>query len=1197
MQSSLTPPWLAHDAQLQLTFKKGKQPLSHRRWPGEPVPPISEGRIQQLGNEIASRFQHMPLTWSYETCHAEWQSSIAQAISYVGKAKPTMPARALAALTRLAQNDAPELLDEIVQIHGIEYATEVVIARQNVAVRYSKYHAPNIVFFHPHNVYGGIFRSGTYNPLDLRLRKHLSLAEETIWQKCADKLVAALPEIPLCRQPFIALLLPERPEIANEIALLPGLKNHQESKEWLKVVATDALALADLEKYWEQDIFTDREGSDMYYENHYGYAACAALLREQGLAALPRLEIYAHKENCGSLLAQINHPQAIRLLLLATGKNKASLERVKKFARKYPHATLVALAELLALPEPPFPADYRYIKEKKRQQQQKESTEHWKMLLQGLVNTHPQLVEEIGPWLSAPALALLATYQPAPSSSVTVPTDNASLPEILRSPPWRSKMKKAASPRFKLPALTVAPQEYWRPGEREALAAHPPARFFNNLTLNERLASRGSAIVLQELGFQMIEYRFHHHTLRGAQGHFSAEKSLQQHEWWSNAVHALQNNDIAMLLESWREYLVKGHKPNDCWNLYLLMQMSHELALEAWQRINAEGFKFVGVEYALSILGAEALPGLLQALKRRPNEILPLLVHLGATELALPVARIWRRFQARSDLARQWLLQWPEHAAAALIPLAFDKPDDNSEAAIIALRLLHQEGHGGQLQTVASRWDEPALWPALEHLLTQEPLDNYPAHIPKAPDFWQPARWRRPRLIGNGQPLSDDALEILGEMLRFTQGGHHYCGLDFVKAACHPQSLAAFAWDLFSAWQSAGAPAKEDWAFQALGIFGDEGTVRDLTQLILSWPQEGKSARAASGLHIITRIDSDMSLLQLHHISQRAKSRPLRDSAERYLKQVAEERGLSDEQLHDRLTPTLGLENAGALTFDFGTRSFSVRFDENLRPVIYDQQGTRQKSIPRLRAEDQQPLATEALARLKGLKKDADQAANRLLPHLEKALRLARRWTHQEFISLFVDHPLTHHLTRRLVWGWYSLDAPRRLLNTFRVAAEGGFCDCLDESITLPEEALFGIAHPLEIDNETRAAFEQIFADYELLQPFRQLARRTLILPPEESTRSNLTRWQGKSATCGQLLGIHSRGWRQSSEMSFCYDIAQYRLILEITPGFAPCNIDAQASQQFSAIRIYCGDQPVTFSRLDPQDLSEALSTIDIIFY
>ena len=107
-----------------------------------------------------------------------------------------------------------------------------------------------------------------------------------------------------------------------------------------------------------------------------------------------------------------------------------------------------------------------------------------------------------------------------------------------------------------------------------------------------------------------------------------------------------------------------------------------------------------------------------------------------------------------------------------------------------------------------------------------------------------------------------------------------------------------------------------------------------------------------------------MSLLQLDHISQRAKSRPLRESAERCLQEIAEARDLSEEQLQDRLTPTLGLDNPGALTFDFGTRSFSVRFDENLQPVIYDQQGARQKSLPRLRAEDDQTKAAEALLRL-----------------------------------------------------------------------------------------------------------------------------------------------------------------------------------------------------------------------------------------
>ena len=110
-------------------------------------------------------------------------------------------------------------------------------------------------------------------------------------------------------------------------------------------------------------------------------------------------------------------------------------------------------------------------------------------------------------------------------------------------------------------------------------------------------------------------------------------------------------------------------------------------------------------------------------------------------------------------------------------------------------------------------------------------------------------------------------------MLRFTQGGRFYSGLEQLRTFCQPQTLAAFAWDLFTAWQQAGAPAKDNWAFLALSLFGDESTARELTTQILAWPQEGKSARAVSGLNILTLMNNDMALIQLHHISQRAKSR------------------------------------------------------------------------------------------------------------------------------------------------------------------------------------------------------------------------------------------------------------------------------------------------------------------------------------
>lgn len=71
-------------------------------------------------------------------------------------------------------------------------------------------------------------------------------------------------------------------------------------------------------------------------------------------------------------------------------------------------------------------------------------------------------------------------------------------------------------------------------------------------------------------------------------------------------------------------------------------------------------------------------------------------------------------------------------------------------------------------------------------------------------------------------------------------------------------------------------------------------------------------------------MNNDMALIQLHHISQRAKSRPLRDNAAEFLQVVAENRGLSQEELADRLVPTLGLDDPQALSFDFGPRQFTV---------------------------------------------------------------------------------------------------------------------------------------------------------------------------------------------------------------------------------------------------------------------------------
>ena len=167
-------------------------------------------------------------------------------------------------------------MDQIVQEGGLEYATDVIIHLQQIDIKWD--YANNVIIILPSGIAPDYLEQ--YSRFELRLRKHLSLAEESLWQKCAQKLIAAIPHIPEWRQPLIALLLPETPEIAHEIAQRLLGQKKLPSLEWLKIVATDEHILASLEKYHEPyAIFDD------YY---CGAIWSATVLQEQGVAALPR---------------------------------------------------------------------------------------------------------------------------------------------------------------------------------------------------------------------------------------------------------------------------------------------------------------------------------------------------------------------------------------------------------------------------------------------------------------------------------------------------------------------------------------------------------------------------------------------------------------------------------------------------------------------------------------------------------------------------------------------------------------------------------------------------------------------------------------------------------------------------------------------------------------------------------------------
>ncbi|MFD0851815.1 DUF4132 domain-containing protein, partial [Actinomadura adrarensis] len=172
---------------------------------------------------------------------------------------------------------------------------------------------------------------------------------------------------------------------------------------------------------------------------------------------------------------------------------------------------------------------------------------------------------------------------------------------------------------------------------------------------------------------------------------------------------------------------------------------------------------------------------------------------------------------------------------------------------------------------------------------------------------------------------------------------------------------------------------------------------------------------------------------------------------------------------------------AGTIVLDYGPRRFTVGFDEALRPFVIDESGKHRKTLPKPGAKDDPDLAPDAYQRFGTLKKDVRAISSDQIRRLEQAMVTGRRWPTADFRRFLVEHPLLRHITRRLVWTTGE--------TTFRVAEDLTFADVHDEPVTLPEGASIGIAHPVHLGAEATAAWSEVFADYEILQPFPQLGR------------------------------------------------------------------------------------------------------------
>ena len=328
---------------------------------------------------------------------------------------------------------------------------------------------------------------------------------------------------------------------------------------------------------------------------------------------------------------------------------------------------------------------------------------------------------------------------------------------------------------------------------------------------------------------------------------------------------------------------------------------------------------------------------------------------------------------------------------------------------------------------------------------------------------------------------------------------------------------------LFQVWLDDGAEAKKRNILLPYCLYGNDAQLEQIRSLIREWVKSSRKALAGFTLGLLGLRATPEALRILDEWIELMPDNQFRREALKTFGQVAAGKGITPDELADRIIPTFGFNQSGEKEIDYGQRSMRITLLPDFSISVFD--SSRQKTSRSLPA----PLKSEYrekdyIDKLRREQADMPKFVNRQRKvqkkRLEKALKNGRTWTAQEWQAAITDNPVMRFLTIGLIWGIYNDD---RLLVSFRHSEDGKLVTLSGKELIPPKDATIKLVHPMELANDILDKWKEYLEKNDIEPLLPQLSAPVYRLEEKDKQEDAIVRYAGRMFNPYNILEFESK--------------------------------------------------------------------------